>query len=64
MIHTNVAFMQAKNCAMCIHIGSAALTFGSAPRPFPLLKLELLTPTRWFRLCVGPLHLRPRWGAR
>lgn len=64
MIHTNVAFMQAKNCAICIHIGSIALTFGSAPRPFPLLKLELLTPTRWFRLRAGQLRLHPKWGAR
>ena len=64
MIHTNVAFMQAANCSVCIHIGSIAFTFGSAPRPFPLLKIELLTPTRWVRLCAGPVRFRPRWGAR
>lgn len=64
VIHTNVAFMQASNCAVCIHIGSVALTVGNASRPFPLFKLELLTPTRWFRLCAGPLRLRPKWGAR
>lgn len=64
MIHKNVAFLQAKNCAVCLHIGSVALTLGTSPRSFPLFKLELLTPTRWFRLCVGPIHLRPAWGKR
>lgn len=64
MLHRNVAFMAAKNCAVCIHVGDIAVTLGTARRDRPLFKLELCTPTRWIRMILGPLSIHPRWAAR
>lgn len=51
-IKRNVAFTQAKGCRFCLHVGSIALFFGekangSGPR------LELFTPSRWYRWSRG-----------
>jgi hypothetical protein len=46
-IKTNVAYTQAKNCSLCLHVGSIAIMIGKGK--LFRKRLELFTPMQKFR---------------
>jgi hypothetical protein len=48
-IEKNVAYTQAKNCWLCIHVGTKAYYIGR-PTKGMMRRIEVATPFRWFRI--------------
>ena len=48
----NVAYTQGRGCRFCLHIGGTAVYFGRRANGSGA-RLELFTPTRWFRWSKG-----------
>ncbi len=51
-IVTNVAYLQAYGCKLCIHIGSIAFLFGKKEKGRGP-RIEICTPFHWFRYSRG-----------
>lgn len=51
-LYRNVAFCQAKNRWLCIHVGSTALMVGHGWAAYAH-RLEVFTPCEWFRFSWG-----------
>ncbi len=51
-ILTNVAYLQAYGCRLCIHIGSTAFLFGKKEKGRGP-RIEIWTPYHWFRYSRG-----------